>query len=190
MKRKLLIMLAAIWLGVFSSAVFAQEKEVMNVSTQVVKALQAKDGKTLAALTHPTKGVRFSPYGYINTDKSDLVFKKSRIAGLFASKKIYDWGAFDAGEEEIKMNYANYHKKFVYDVNFAAVKNVKYNEVINHGTTIVNVAEAYPNGKFVEYYYPGTKKYEQMDWRSLRLIFEKSGRKWYLVGISHDQWST
>ena len=49
------------------------------------------------------------------------------------------------------MSFANYYKKFVYNVNFAATKKVKYDEIINQGNTIVNIKEAYPNGKFVEY---------------------------------------
>jgi (p)ppGpp synthase/HD superfamily hydrolase len=28
-----------------------------------------------------------------------------------------------------------------------------------------------------------------MDWRSLRLVFEKKNDIWYLVGIIHDQWT-
>jgi hypothetical protein len=28
-----------------------------------------------------------------------------------------------------------------------------------------------------------------MNWASLRLVFERSGNKWYLVGISHDEWT-
>jgi UDP-N-acetyl-2-amino-2-deoxyglucuronate dehydrogenase len=30
---------------------------------------------------------------------------------------------------------------------------------------------------------------EGMDWRSLRLVFEKKNDIWYLVGIIHDQWT-
>jgi hypothetical protein len=32
-------------------------------------------------------------------------------------------------------------------------------------------------------------EYEGMDWRSLRLVFEKKNDIWYLVGIIHDQWT-
>jgi (p)ppGpp synthase/HD superfamily hydrolase len=28
-----------------------------------------------------------------------------------------------------------------------------------------------------------------MDWRSLRLVFEKKDDIWYIVGIIHDQWT-
>ena len=145
--------------------------------------------KTLATFVHPTKGVRFSPYGYIRTDKEDLVFKRSEISGLLASRRVYNWGTYDGSGDAIKLNFPAYYKKFVYNQDFARAPQVGYNRIVKQGNTIVNVKEAYPRAAFVEYHFPGSKKADRMDWNSLRLIFEKSGGRWYLVGISHDQWT-
>jgi hypothetical protein len=42
----------------------------------------------------------------------------------------------------------------------------------------------------VEYHFSGfDKKFEGMDWASLKLVFENSNNEWYLVGIVHDQWT-
>jgi (p)ppGpp synthase/HD superfamily hydrolase len=42
----------------------------------------------------------------------------------------------------------------------------------------------------VEYHFSGfDPKYEGMDWRSLRLVFEEKDNIWHLVGIIHDQWT-
>ncbi|MNW11118.1 hypothetical protein D3C71_2084880 [compost metagenome] len=43
---------------------------------------------------------------------------------------------------------------------------------------------------FVEYHITGIDpSVEEMDWRSLRLVFEKIGEDHALVGIIHDQWT-
>jgi len=42
----------------------------------------------------------------------------------------------------------------------------------------------------VEYHFPGfDKKYEGMDWASLRLVLIEAKDGWKLVGIVHDQWT-
>lgn len=190
---KQILFLAFLIAWAFSANSFAQtgeQAQVLALSRRVISALKQRNIKTLANYVHPSKGVRFSPYGYIHTDGEDLVFKKSEAAKLSNSRKIYDRGAYDAGENEIKMNFADYYKKFIYDKDFARAPQIAYNKIIKQGNTIVNIAEAYRDARFVEYHFAGTKKYGGMDWKSLRLIFEKSGAKWYLVGISHDQWTT
>lgn len=173
----------------FCGAVRAQKAEILAVSNKVIGALKNKDIKALILFVHPTKGVRFSPYGYIQTDKEDLVFKKTQIPGLFNSRRVYNWGIYDGSGDSMKLNFEGYYKKFIYNQDFARAPRIAYNQIVKQGNTIVNISEAYPQGKFVEYHFPGTKKMDGMDWNSLRLIFEKSGGRWYLVGISHDQWT-
>ena len=53
-----------------------------------------------------------------------------------------------------------------------------------------NQFEIYDNPIVVEYYFPGfNPEYEGMDWKSLRLVFEKYEDSWKLVGIIHNQWT-
>lgn len=164
--------------------VFAQSKEkteVLRVSSQVVTALKAKNMNKLAGFVHPTKGARFSPYGYI--DKKDLVFKANQLKNLLRSKKVYRWGEYDESEEPIKMTFAKYYQEFVYDYDFAKPDKINYNLKQNNGIMINNIAEFYPKGVEVEYFFEGTD--ERMH-GSLRLVYEKQGTKWYLVGIVRD----
>ncbi|HYF94322.1 MAG TPA: hypothetical protein VD969_19050 [Symbiobacteriaceae bacterium] len=54
-----------------------------------------------------------------------------------------------------------------------------------------NWRAAYPDGFMVEFHFPGFEaKYGGMDWRSLRLVYERLGNAWFLVGIIHGQWTT
>lgn len=165
-----------------SLSVLAQKSKVLDSSKRVVLALKNKDMKTLAALIHPTKGVRFSPYGSIDK-KKDLVFKGNQLPTLLDSKKVYVWGTLDESEELIKMTFARYYEHFVYDYDFAKPDRINYNLRNNNGIMINNIAETYPQGIEVEYFIDGT---DERIYGSLRLVFEKSGAKWYLVGIVRD----
>ncbi|AZV43291.1 hypothetical protein BAOM_2682 [Peribacillus asahii] len=69
------------------------------------------------------------------------------------------------------------------------MKKVGYNQTIGKGNTVNNIRKVYPNSIVVEYYFGGTKKYSGMDWSSLKLVYEKKGSTWYLVGIVHDEWT-
>jgi hypothetical protein len=185
--KNLLTLLILIPLFVFTAQA-GDKAEVMKVSRQAVLALKNKNMATLAALTHPAKGVRFSSYSYV--DKSvDLVFKREQVSGLWANPKIYKWGEFDGSGDPIKMRFSKYYARFVYDRDFANAPDISYNDQLGGGNTIVNVRAAYPKGKFVEYHFPESTDRNEMGWESLRLIFERTGKKWYLVGICHDEWT-
>ena len=171
-----------------STSAQTEKAQVLAQSKKVVAALKNKDMKTLATFVHPTKGVRFSPYGYVDAE-NDLIFKRSQIPSLMLERRAYVWGGADGTGDEINLGFPAYFNKFVYDKDFARAPQIVYNRIAKQGNTIVNVAEAYKNAKFVEYHFPGTRKNDGMDWGSLSLVFEKVGAEWFLVGVSHDQWT-
>ncbi len=187
MKKRLLLFVAVLIFSV-SVQTFGQQRQVSAAAKRVVTTLKNKDMRRLATFVHPTKGVRFSPYGFINTE-TDLIFKKSQVPNLMLLRRTYLWGSYDGSGDPINLGFPGYYQKFIYDSDFARAPQVSYNRKIGSGNTTFNLAEVYPTGKFVEYYFPGKRKSGGMDWRSLRLIFEKSGARWYLVGVSHDQWT-
>jgi hypothetical protein len=188
MKNKILFCALLLFTLTVSINAQTEKAQILAQSKKIVAALKNKNMKTLATFVHPAKGLRFSPYGYVNAE-SDLVFTRSQIPSLTLTRRTYVWGEADGSGDEINLGFPTYFDKFVYDKDFARAPKIGYNSVVKQGNTIVNIAEAYKNARFVEYHFAGTKKYDGMDWRSLRLIFEKSGKNWYLVGISHDQWT-
>lgn len=162
-----------------------------EAATTVIRALKAGNMKTLAAWTHMEKGVRFSPYGYVDTAK-DLVLDRDTIEGAMKDPTKRVWGAFAGSGEEIKLSFAEYMKKFVYDADFMGLGKVTVNEKIDRGSTLNNITEVYPPDQYdvVEYYIDGVDpQYRGMDWRSLKLVFEKLDADRILVGIVHDQWT-
>ena len=88
------------------------------------------------------------------------------------------------------LDFAGYYKEFVYNQDFLQASIIGNNYPLGEGNVTDNVSLAYPEGKFIEYHFPSfDPKFEGMDWESLRLIFEEMDNHWYLVGISHGQWT-
>ena len=162
-----------------------------EAATTVLRALKSGNMDTVAAWAHPEKGVRFSPYAYVDTEK-DQVLTREELTDAMASSEVRNWREYAGNGDIIELTYADYHKKFVYDADFMEDAEIGLNESLGEGTTINNLHEVYPpdSHDYVEYHIDGIDPaHEGMDWRSLRLVFEKMGMDRVLVGIVHDQWT-
>jgi hypothetical protein len=163
------------------------EAAVAPLAEQAILALKSRDMASLAALIHPQRGVRFSPYSYVS--EGDLLFPQGQVAGLFSDPQTYTWGAFDGSGEPISMTFAGYYERFVYSKDFASAQVVSFNHTIGTGNTIDNAADFYAGAVIVEYFLPGSEQYGGMDWQSLRLVFQEESGSWRLVGIIHGEWT-
>ncbi|WP_340007191.1 hypothetical protein MHH52_05710 [Paenibacillus sp. FSL K6-0276] len=164
---------------------------VTEAASTVMKSLRDKDMNQLAAWVHSEKGLRFSPYAYVDT-KNDIMFTKSEVEGLMKDSTERVWRSFAGSGDLIEMTFADYYKQFVYDADFIQTAEIAVNKGLGQGTTLNNLNEVYPKDQydFVEYHIDGIDpSVEGMDWRSLRLVFEKIGEDHALVGIIHDQWT-
>lgn len=159
------------------------------VADDIVSALATGNMVALASFVHPSKDVRFSPYGYVNVD-SDLVFTDLEVEMLMNDNTVYHWGSFDGSGLPIEMTFAEYYERFVYDEDYLNAVEKSVNQRLGQGNTLDNSVDVYPNGTVVEYYFPEIDpQYGGMDWRSLRLVLEKEAGQWYIVGIIHDEWT-
>jgi hypothetical protein len=52
-----------------------------------------------------------------------------------------------------------------------------------------NLKAIYPKGDFTENYIKGSEANAEMDWKSLRLVFEELHGKYFLVAVVNDQWT-
>lgn len=152
----------------------------------VVTILKEKDIEALAVLTHPEKGIRFSPYGFVG--EVDRVLLADELESEWKNKTRVFWGLLDGTGRPIRRSFKEYYQRFIYDRDFASTKRVTVNE-IQRTNKYINVFEVYPKGVVVEYYYSGDVDFEELDWRSLRLVFEQYQDVWYLCGIIHDEWT-
>ncbi len=159
-----------------------------EVADSVIRALAVMDLHTVAAYAHPTAGVRFSPYTDVLVEH--LVFLPDQLIQLDESVEMLTWGYFDGTGEPIQITYPDYHREFVYPVDFANAEAVAVNQELGQSSMINNIDEFYPGSSFVEYHFSGfDPDFGGMDWRSLRLVFVVEGDTWYLVGIVSDQWT-
>jgi hypothetical protein len=157
-------------------------------AAQIILALRDRQMTRLAAWVHPEQGVRFSPYAYVTA--GDQVFSADELPGLFADPTVRLWGAFDGTGDPIELTFAEYYRRFVYDVDFAEPEVLGLNERVGLGNSLDNIADFYPGAVFVEYHFSGFEpQYGGMDWRSLRLVLVQRGGTWYLVGLVHDEWT-
>jgi len=133
--------------------------------------------------------VRFTPYTYVSLDR-DLVFKKDDLKNFFENQKFYTWGSFDGTGDDISLTPSKYYEKFIYPVDYKNAEQIGYNKVLSSGNMLENQFDVYENPIVVEYYFSGfNPEYEGLDWRSVRLVFEKYEDAWFLVGIINNQWT-
>ena len=164
------------------------EPAVRARATAAVTALRDKDFAALAALAHPVKGVRFTPYTFVQA--RDVVLDAATIRQWFTSTRTYTWGFTDGRGDAIDTNLEGYYKRYVYNKDYSKASPVIVdNYPPNRGNKNDNTKAMYPAGRTVEYYLPSTDPNTTLDWAGLRLVFEELSGTWYLVGIIHDEWT-
>ena len=160
-----------------------------EAATGTLQALQANDSAALAALVHPDKGVRFTPYSFVKPD-IDVTLTPEGLQELAQSGEAILWGQDEGPGQPIVLTLGAYLDRYARDHDFAAAPDVLWNEPVDRGTMINNAAAIYPGAEIVEYHFPGfDPQYGGMDWRSLRLALEEKRGRWYVVGIIHDEWT-
>lgn len=164
------------------------ETAVRSRGALAVAALRDKDFTALAALAHPVKGVRFSPYAFVDVAKN-IVLDQGTIRQGFMNTRTYIWGFTDGKGDAIDTNLEGYYKRYIYNKDYAKAPTPGYDKRIGQGNSLDNSATAYPGAHVVEYYLPSTDPNTTLDWGALRLVFEELSGTWYLVGIIHDEWT-
>lgn len=168
----------------------APEVTLLEINQAVLKSLNDKDYAALDTYIHPKMGLRFSPYAHVNKQEDILIPKPDFSAALKSTKKML-WGQYDGTGEPIELSLKDYFTKFVYDVDFLHAEKVNINSSSSTGNIINNIRTAYPNADFVENYFKGLNpELQGLDWRALRLVFQKEGNTYFLIGFVHDQWTT
>lgn len=162
---------------------------VLNQAEQIQKYLALEDFDQLLPYIHPTKGVRFSMYAYVQKE-TDKTFSREQFAKYLQQPRIkFTWGAKDGVGDLYITTLPDFLNNWVaaeqYDF-----KNATFNSFQGSGNSLNNLEEVYQNADFVEFYHSGKNpQYEGMDWRAMRLVFEEYQGKYYLVAIVNDQWT-
>lgn len=162
---------------------------LLHLSDTLLKAISERDYSLLAKYIHPRKGIRFSPYGFVDT-ADQKVLTKDAFLQLAVNKKKRTWGTADGSGDAIVMTLPDYITKYVYDHDYRNAKQKSVNRFLGGGNSLNNLHHIYPGTDFTEFYFPGfDPQYGGMDWGTLRLVFQKENTSTYLVAIIHDQWT-
>ncbi len=155
---------------------------------EVLKAIKSGDPKKLAAFVDPKKNLVLSMYPSIM--KGDYVsLSKSKLTALGKKTKL-QWGYADGTGAPVKLTFGDFKKKYLWNHDYLSKEiEVNYGSSTSRGNIPANYMEKFKEGIAIEYFYPGTEEYAQMDWSSIILIFEKTGDRYYLSCIALDYWT-
>lgn len=162
---------------------------LLGAACAVNRCLQRQDWTTLAAYVHPERGVTFTPYSTVDPD-NDLTFTSEQIKNLAQDQTIYTWGFEDGRGDPIQMTILQYFDRYVYDRDYTQVPQIGVDRIMTGGNALENLAEAYPDCRFVDFSFPSADPVNDgLDWSSLKLVFLPEGEHRYLVGVVHGEWT-
>lgn len=193
MQKILIYLLVIIPLFTIASSAYTQsnsksDSTLLPLTKEILTVIKDGDHEELAEYFHPD-GVRFSPYGHIDT-VNDQVFNAERFKKHCMTMNFFTWGSADGTGDPIRMIIREYFKRFVYDVDFLNAEVTNLNYYMGGGNTIENIESVYNGLPYTESYFSGfDEKFGGMDWRSLKLVYKKHKGKFYLVGIIHSEWT-
>ena len=162
------------------------DSSLFFISREILLLIQENNDTQLIKYFHPVKGVRFSPYSYADTLEHQKFLAHEFLK---AGSGIFTWGNYAGSGEPIVLSRKKYFAEFVYDVDFINLSTASLNEFKGFGNTINNVEEVYKGCPYVEYYFPGEMNNESFTWKSVTLVFEKYKGKYYLIAITHGEWT-
>jgi hypothetical protein len=165
--------------------------DLLQTANGVIQAMKARDGPRLAQFVHSERGVRFSPYAYVDVER-DRVLSRADVQGLWEDGKVYVWGAADGTGDPIHLTPGQYFERFVFDRDYSRATAIGVNNDRAQGNTRNNAAAVYPAAMRVEFYFepaPGEGD-PAFEWRALRLVFEREDFSWKLIAVIHDEWTT
>lgn len=180
--------------GASEPAALSGTPEPAGNEVLVDRALEAagyirdRDWAALAGAVHPDKGVTFTPYSSVSD--SDLCFTSESVASFGSDSKVYLWGSYDGSGAPMSLTVEEYFDQFVSNADYTRAPFLAVDRVISSGNAVENVADAYPDARFVELYYSGLDEAKEgFDWCALKLVFEPVDGTLMLVGIIHSEWT-
>ena len=164
-----------------------KNEELAKLAIAVADRIAAADFQGLSDYVHPVYGLVFAPYPTVNLG-SNQCFTPQRVAITGRDSSVYIWGMKYGTDEPIQMTAAQYFAEYVYDRDYAHAPVMGFNTVLRSGNALENVAATFPDGQFVDLYFPPTSA-EASDWRILRMVFEDYEGEMKLSALIHSEYT-
>lgn len=163
---------------------------LLERAESALELLKAEDYTGLSALIHPEKGITLTPFSTVSAE-CDRTLSSQEVSVLAEDEETYVWGVMDGSGMPIRSTCDAYFDRFVFNADYTQAPEVGVDTVLMSGNALENVADAYPQARFVDYNFPGIDPEKKgYDWCSLKLVFEPWQNNWYLVGLIHSEWTT
>lgn len=164
------------------------QQTLKQQALRIQRALANNDFARITDDIHPTRGVRFSMYAYVHLDK-DKIFSREQFSQYLNESKVrFTWGDLDGTGDLLIIPLPEYLDTWI-DAKKLNDARITVNTFESRGNMINNVNDAYPKSDVVDFYYKGSDKYDGINWRGMRLVFDEYQGKRYLVGIVNDRWT-
>lgn len=162
---------------------------LLQTAFLVVNAIESQEYTTLSQMVHKEKGIRFTPFSTVNLEH-DIVLTWENIRDLQQNTSLYSWGSYVGSGDSISLNISDYFQKFVNPISYSKAPYIAIDSVIISGNALENVAEVYPEARFVDFSFRSIDpELAGQDWTSLKLVFEIHDDTWYLTGIIQSKWT-
>ena len=149
----------------------ASTSGLLRAAARAAEALKAEDYGTLGDLVHPERGLTFTACSTENP-------------------RQYLWGYEDGRGSPILLTMEEFVRQYIFAVDYTQAPKVGVDQVVLSGNALENVAQAYPDCRFVDLCYPELDPdFGGLDWCSLKLVFTPLEGQWRLVGLIHSQWT-
>jgi hypothetical protein len=161
----------------------------LSAAVEFVSLLDQEDYSSLYELIHPTEGVRFSPYAFVDVANHQWV-DSANLTQFLSGTQVLNWGEYDGTGDPIQLTPIDYINRFVYDQMYIQPELIGFNQIISSGNTLVNIPSVYAGATFIEFHFTGfDPQYMGMDWRSLIIVMKEVSGLWYVVGVVHSEWT-
>ena len=161
----------------------------LRAAARAAEALKAEDYGTLGDLVHPERGLTFTACSTVDLS-TDRNFTADEIRGLTENPRQYLWGYEDGRGSPILLTMEEFVRQYIFAVDYTQAPKVGVDQVVLSGNALENVAQAYPDCRFVDLCYPELDPdFGGLDWCSLKLVFTPLEGQWRLVGLIHSQWT-
>ena len=165
------------------------DEELLTLADEVLELLNNEDFGALETYLHPQLGLTFTPYSTVGEEDRRIL--PEELSEAASSDALCVWGSYDGSGEDISLSFEDYWNRFVWNTDYANADTVSLNKFAVSGNAIENVREAYPDCLFIEYAINSTLGYDDgTDWSTLKLVFVRYEKQWYLTGLIHGEWTT
>ena len=168
----------------------ATNVELTALAFNVLEYISDGEFESLAEVVHPDFGVVFSPGATINL-ATNRHFNAEQIALFGSDSTVYVWGIRNGTGEPIELTPMEYLDQFVLSSDYLNASIIGVDRIIRSGNALENIIEEFPGVRFVDFHIPGEERngYDDLDWSTLRLGFERHDDKLWLTVIVHSTWT-